>query len=94
MIKSILLVAMLALTISSLASAQLPLPLGNIQFPAGTDVREELVCQPEFLNGGVQVIEELTVDLLYITSTNHRTETAYYTAKFKEIFYQMEVHMS
>jgi hypothetical protein len=86
MIKSRLLIAVLALTISSIASAQLPLPLGNVQFPPGTDVREELVCQPEFFNGGIQVIEELTVDLLYITSTNRQTETAYYTAKFKDNF--------
>ncbi|MGZ3789489.1 MAG: hypothetical protein ACXVLQ_13250 [Bacteriovorax sp.] len=86
MIKSRLLMSLLALTLSSIASAHLPLPLGNVQFPPGTDVREELVCQPEFLNGGVQVMVELTVDLLYITSTNSPTETAYYTAKFKENF--------
>ena len=69
----------LALVASSIAFAK------PIAAP-GTDYREHLVCQPEYFNGGVQIIRELSVNLLYITAKHESTETRYYSVIFKDNF--------
>jgi len=78
--------SLIALSLSSFALADLPAPLGNFQLPPGNDIRELLVCQPEYFNGGEQIMTELTVNVMYITRTREKTKTAYYTAKFKNNF--------